>query len=165
MKANARRELIALYKMLIEHWNDQEAKGMASLYTARGGQVGFDGSQITGAKNIEKHLSPIFRDHPTHRFVFKILQIRNLGEKIGIVQAIAGMVPRNGMIIDASKNTVQTMLAHKVRERWKVELFQNTPARLDGRPKAVAAMTKQLQGLVKKQLNAPKRKRKVKVKV
>jgi hypothetical protein len=75
-----------------------------------------------------------------------------LGENVGTVQAIAGMVPRDGMIIDSSKNTVQTMLARKVRGRWKVELFQNTPARLDGRPNAVKAMTKQLQGLAKRQL-------------
>jgi uncharacterized protein (TIGR02246 family) len=108
-------------------------------------------NQITGAKNIEKHLSPIFRDHPTHKFVFHILDVRKLDETVGIVQAIAGMVPRNGNIIDSSKNTVQTMLAHKVRGKWKVEIFQNTPARLDGRPKAVKAMTKQLQRLVKAQ--------------
>jgi uncharacterized protein (TIGR02246 family) len=152
MKATPRSELIALYKMLIVHWNNQNAKAMSLLYTTGGGQVGFDGSQITGAKNIEKHLSPIFRDHPTYKFVFKILNVRVLGENVGTVQAIAGMVPRNGMIIDSSKNTVQTMLARKVRGQWKVELFQNTPARLDGRPNVVKAMTKQLQGLAKRQL-------------
>jgi uncharacterized protein (TIGR02246 family) len=156
MKSNARSELRALYKMLIKHWNDQDAKGMASLYTTHGGQVGFDGSQINGAKNIEKHLSPIFRDHPTQKFVFKVLNVRSLGERVGIVQSIAGMVPRNGIMIDSSKNTVQTMLAQQVRGRWKVELFQNTPARLDGRPKAISAMTKQLQGLVKRQLGTSK---------
>jgi uncharacterized protein (TIGR02246 family) len=156
MKSNARSELIALYQMLIDHWNNQDAKGMGSLYTSSGGQVGFDGSQITGPKNIVRHLSPIFRDHPTHKYVFKILIVKDFGKKVGLIQAIAGMVPRNGLTIDSSKNTVQTMLAQQVRGRWKVVLFQNTPARLDGRPKAVGAMTKQLQGLVKRQLGTSK---------
>jgi hypothetical protein len=44
------------------------------------------------------------------------------------------------------------VLARKKTSKWKVELFQNTPARLDGRPKEVNAMTKGLQVVAKAQL-------------
>jgi hypothetical protein len=62
------------------------------------------------------------------------------------------MVPRNEAKIDPTKNAVQTALARKKRGKWKIELFQNTPALLDGRPHEVSAMTKELQAVVKAQL-------------
>jgi uncharacterized protein (TIGR02246 family) len=152
MATSQRSQLISLYEVLIRSWNNRDAKGMAALYTNGGGQIGFDGSQISGPGDIEKHLAPIFRDHPTPKFVFIIREARLLGDAVGLVRAIAGMVPRNGTEIDSSLNTVQTMLARKQRSLWKVELFQNTPARLDGRPDDVSAMTRELQAVVKTQL-------------
>ena len=152
MATSQRSQLISLYEALIKSWNNRDAKGMAGLYTAGGGQIGFDGSQISGPGDIEKHLVPIFRDHPTARFVFIIREVKLLGDAVGLVRAIAGMVPRDGSEINASLNAVQSMLARKQRSLWKVELFQNTPARLDGRPEEVTAMTEELQSVVKMQL-------------
>ena len=152
MAASQRSQLISLYEALIRSWNNRDAKGMAALYAANGGQIGFDGSQINGPGDIEKHLAPIFRDHPTARFVFIIRDVKLLGEAVGLVRAIAGMVPRAGTEINSSLNAVQTMLARKQRSLWKVELFQNTPARFDGRPEEVTAMTRELQSVVKTQL-------------
>jgi uncharacterized protein (TIGR02246 family) len=152
MATSQRSQLISLYEALIKSWNNRDAKGMAALYTTGGAQVGFDGSQISGPGDIEKHLAPIFRDHPTARFVFIIKEVKLLGDAVGLVRAIAGMVPRDSSDINSSLNAVQTMLARKQRSLWKVELFQNTPARLDGRPEEVTAMTQELQAAVKAQL-------------
>jgi uncharacterized protein (TIGR02246 family) len=152
MAASKRSQLISLYEALIKSWNNRDAKAMAGLYATGGRQIGFDGSQVSGPGDIEKHLAPIFRDHPTPKFVFIIREVKLLGEAVGLVRAIAGMVPREGSAIDSSLNAVQTMLARKQRSLWKVELFQNTPARLDGRPDDVAAMTRELQSAVKAQL-------------
>ena len=152
MAGSQRSQLISLYEVLIRSWNNRDAKGMAALYAANGGQIGFDGSQISGPRDIEKHLAAIFRGHPTAKFVFIIREVRLLGEAVGLVRAIAGMVPRNGNEINSSLNAVQTMLARKQRSLWKVELLQNTPARFDGRPEDVTAMTRELQAVVKTQL-------------
>jgi len=35
---------------------------------------------------------------------------------------------------------------------WRIVLFQNTPARLDGRPEAVAAMSNELRAVAGQQL-------------
>jgi uncharacterized protein (TIGR02246 family) len=152
MALSQRSQLISLYEALIKSWNNRDAKGMAGLYAAGGGQIGFDGSQVRGPGDIEKHLTPIFRDHPTARFVFIINEVKLLSDAVGLVRAIAGMVSRDGSEINSSLNAVQSMLARKQRSLWKVELFQNTPARLDGRPEEVAAMTQKLQAVVKAQL-------------
>ncbi len=37
-----------LYKELLDSWNKQDAKGMASLFAIDGSSVGFDGSQMNG---------------------------------------------------------------------------------------------------------------------
>ena len=92
MALSQRSQLISLYEALIKCWNTRDAKGMAGLYANGGGQIGFDGSQISGPGDIEKHLAPIFRDHPTARFVFIIREVKLLGEAVGLVRAIAGMV-------------------------------------------------------------------------
>ena len=152
MATSQRSQLISLYEALIKCWNNRDAKGMAGLYAISGAQIGFDGSSISGPGDIEKHLAPIFRDHPTAKFVFVIREVKLLGEAVGLVRAIAGMVPRDGSEINSSLNAVQTMLARKQRSLWKVELFQNTPARLDGRPEEVVAMTQELQAVVKAKL-------------
>lgn len=152
MATSQRSQLISLYEALIKCWNNRDAKGMAGLYASGGAQIGFDGSEVSGAGDIEKHLAPIFRDHPTPKFVFIIRDVKLLGDDVGLLRAIAGMVPRDGTTINASLNTVQSMLARKQRSLWKVELFQNTPARLDGRPEDVAAMTQELQAAVNAQL-------------
>ena len=152
MAVSQRSQLISLYESLIKSWNNQDAKGMASLYARNGGQIGFDGSQITGPEEIEQHLAPIFRDHPTGKFVFIVRDVRLLGDAVGLVHAIAGMVPRDGTRINSSLNAVQSMLARKQRGKWKVELFQNTPARLDGHPEDVTAMTDELQAVITSQL-------------
>ena len=152
MATSQRSQLISLYEALIKSWNNRDAKGMAGLYTTGGGQIGFDGSQVSGSGDIEKHLAPIFRDHPTARFVFIIREVKLLGETVGLVGAVAGMVPRDSAEINSPLNAIQTMLARKQRSLWKVELFQNTPARLDGRPEDVAAMTQELQIAAKAQL-------------
>jgi uncharacterized protein (TIGR02246 family) len=151
MALSQRSQLISLYEALIKSWNNRDAKGMAGLYANGGSQIGFDGSQISGPADIEKHLAPIFRDHPTASFVFIVKEVKLLGEAVGLVRAIAGMVSRDGTGINPSFNAVQTMLARKQRSLWKVELFQNTPARLDGRPEEVAAMTRDLQAAVNTQ--------------
>jgi uncharacterized protein (TIGR02246 family) len=152
MATSQRSQLTSLYEALIKSWNNRDAKGMAGLYTASGGQIGFDGSQVSTPGDIDKHLTPIFRDHPTARFVFIIREVKLLGETVGLVRAVAGMVPRDSAEINSPLNAIQTMLARKQRSLWKVELFQNTPARLDGRPEEVAAMTQELQAVIKAQL-------------
>ena len=152
MAISKRAQLISVYKGLLKAWNDQNAQAMAAFYAPKAAQIGFDGSQVTGSKEIEKHLAPIFRDHPTHRFVHIVREVKLLTEDVGFIRAVAGMVPRNDTKIDPTKNAVQTVLARMNRGKWKIELFQNTPARLDGRPNEVRAMTKELQAIVKAQL-------------
>lgn len=143
------RQIRSLYEQLLAAWNRRDAQGMASLFAAHGSMVGFDGTTIDGGPlQIEAHLAPIFRDHPTGSYVCKVTWIRLLGDDVGLLQAFAGMLPPGKSEINPAINAVQTMVAVQRNGRWCVGHFQNTPAAFHGRPEAAAELTRELQELV-----------------
>jgi uncharacterized protein (TIGR02246 family) len=146
------QEIVSTYMKLLAAWNAQDASGMAALFAEGGAQVGFDGSEAQGPQTIHQQLAPIFRDHPTKRFVHVIREVHQVTGDVAMVRAIAGMVPRDSLELDESKNVIQTLVVRKEGPGWRIVLFQNTPARLDGRPEAVAAMSKELRAAAADQL-------------
>lgn len=134
----------ALYDALIEAWNRRDAEAMAALFAPEGQMVGFDGSQVDGAAKIAAHLAPIFADHPTPPFTTVVRGVRSLGPDAAILNAIAGMIPPGQAELRPELNAVQTVTATRRDGAWRIEMFQNTPAALHGRPEAVAAMTAEL---------------------
>ncbi len=146
------QEIVATYTKLIAAWNAQDAAGMAALFAEGGAQVGFDGSEAQGPRTIQQTLAPIFRDHPTKRFVHVIREVRPVTDDVVLLRAIAGMVPRDSLELDESKNVVQSLILRREGSGWRIVLFQNTPAKLDGRPEAVAAMSKELSAAAEQQL-------------
>ncbi|MGG2063842.1 SgcJ/EcaC family oxidoreductase [Bacillus sp. S14(2024)] len=137
-----------VYERLIEAWNNRDAEGMANLFTEHGESIGFDGSQSIGPTEIFSHLSPIFRDHPTARFVSKIKDLRFIGENAAILRAIAGMIPSGKSDLNPAVNTHHTLIVINNLNEWKIELFQNTPAQFHGRPELVEQMTEELKELI-----------------
>jgi uncharacterized protein (TIGR02246 family) len=149
---NAEEAAVPTYTKLLDAWNSQDAAAMAALFAEGGAQVGFDGSEAQGPKAIHQALAPIFRDHPTKRFVYVVREVRQLAEDVILLRAIAGMVPRDSLEIDESKNVIQSLALRCEHDVWRIALFQNTPARLDGRPELVAAMSRELSAAAKIQL-------------
>ena len=114
-----------------------------------GSIVGFDGSTANGRDEIEAHLAPIFRDHPTARYVGKIREVRRLGEA-ALVRAVAGMIPPGEDAIVPDRNAIQTLVASTgPGGNWWIEIFQNTPAKFDGRPDEADRLTQELQAEVR----------------
>ena len=132
---------------------------MAALFAEGGAQVGFDGSEAQGPQTIHQQLAPIFRDHPTKRFVHVVREVQWLTDGVAMLRACAGMVPRDSLELDESKNVVQTLVVRKEGGGLRIVLFQNTPARLDGRPEAVAAMSRELKAAAEQQLGGQPGKR------
>ncbi|MEJ0060926.1 MAG: SgcJ/EcaC family oxidoreductase [Terricaulis sp.] len=141
-------ELTALHAALLNAWNARDAAAMAGLYAEDGSQIGFDGSQADGRAEILNQLTPIFRDHPTARFVWKVREVRMLGEDVGLLRAVVGMVPPGKTEIKPEINAVQSLIASRSDAGWRIVLFHNTPAAWHGRPHDLAALTAELQALV-----------------
>jgi uncharacterized protein (TIGR02246 family) len=137
-------DIRALYDALIAAWNRRDAAAIAALFAPEGQLVGFDGSQVNGAAEIAAHLAPIFASHPTPPFTTVVRGVRALGPDAAILSAVAGMAPPGQADLKPELNAVQTLVAARRDGAWRIEMFQNTPAALHGRPEAVAAMTAEL---------------------
>jgi uncharacterized protein (TIGR02246 family) len=149
MSENDQREVRNLYQNLIESWNRQDGAGMALVFAADGNMVGFDGSQVNGATEIESSMSQIFSHHPTAKFVTIIREVRMLGRDSAILRAVVGMVPRDHDDINPNVNAIQTVMASKKDGAWRIEMFQNTPAAFHGRPEESQKLTSELRNALK----------------
>jgi uncharacterized protein (TIGR02246 family) len=138
----------SLHTAFISAWNRRDAKAMADLFASNGAMIGFDGSEAQTPAAILAHLEPVFRDHPTARYVVKIREARMVGETAALLRAHAGMIPPGQSRIKPEVNAVQTLTASRTSGRWLIEMFQNTPAAWHGRPKDVEALTAELQALI-----------------
>ena len=62
----------ALYRQMLDRWNQRSADKLAALFDEDGNLVGFDGSPLNGRAEIESQIRQIFADHPTAAYVGKI---------------------------------------------------------------------------------------------
>jgi uncharacterized protein (TIGR02246 family) len=149
VKSSESNEVQELYQQLIDGWNNRSARRMADQFAEDGEMIGFDGSQAIGREEIFSHLDPIFKEHPTPPFVTKVKDVRFLGSEVAILRAIAGMVPPGQSDLNPKLNTHHTLVAVKNDGKWRIALFQNTPAQFHGRPELVEQMTEELKQLLK----------------
>ena len=139
-------QLEDLYHQLLKAWNERDATSYARLFSKEGAIVGFDGSTANSQQEIEGHLKPIFKDHPTATYVGKVRAIREIGSDTALVRAVAGMIPPGKSALMPERNCIQTLVASRQPSSgWRIEMFQNTPARLDGRPEEVDKLTRELE--------------------
>jgi uncharacterized protein (TIGR02246 family) len=90
----------------------------------------------------------VFANHKTAGYVWKIEEIRFLDSTVALLRAIVGMVPPGKKELNPATNAIQSLIAIKQNDIWKISLFQNTPAQFHGRPELVDAMTKELSKLL-----------------
>ncbi|WP_410809451.1 SgcJ/EcaC family oxidoreductase [Micromonospora sp. 067-2] len=122
-----------LYEELLTAWNDRDASRYAALFADGGSLIGFDGSQVS-ASEVQGHLAPIFTDHPTAAYVWRVQEVRPLGSAVVLLRARVGMIPPNQTDLNPAVNAVQTLVAVQQDGTWRVASFQNTPAQYHGRP-------------------------------
>ncbi len=141
-------EARALYRQVLDGWNKRSANGFAALFTNDGSVVGFDGSMLDGPAEIESALRQIFANHPTAAYVAKVRSVRFLAPDVAVLRAVAGMVPPGQSDLNPAVNAVQTLVAAKRDGKWRVVLFQNTPAQFHGRPDLFQQLTEELRQLL-----------------
>lgn len=138
----------ALYQQLLDSWNRRDAEGFATLFDDEGHSIGFDGSPMTGRAEIAATLGQIFADHVTATYVAKIRAVRFLAPDVAMLRAVVGMVPPGQSDINPAVNALQTIVAVKHDDGWRIALLQNTPAQFHGRPEMAEALTRELRQLL-----------------
>ena len=147
-QSTAETNVFALYRDLLDAWNKRNAHDYAVLFTDDANVIGFDGSQMDGRVQIETELSRIFKDHVTSAYVGKVREVRLLAPNVALLRAVVGMVPPGKSEINPATNAIQSLVATKQNDNWRIVLFQNTPAQFHGRPELAEALTAELQELV-----------------
>ena len=137
-------EVHALYRQMLDGWNQRSADAFATTFAPDGEAIGFDGSQMTGRAEIAATLRQIFADHVTAPYVSKVRSVRLLSPEVAILRAIVGMVPPGQSDLNPAVNAHQTLVAAKRDGIWRIELLQTTPAQFHGRPDLVQHMTEEL---------------------
>jgi len=137
-----------LYHQMLASWNTRNSQALAALFAEEGDLIGFDGSQHTGRAGIASDLGSIFAGHATPTYVGKVRSVELLSAEVGILRAVAGLVPPGQSDLAAPLNAVQTLLACRREGVWCIVLFQNTPAQYHGRPEQVQALTEELRQLL-----------------
>jgi uncharacterized protein (TIGR02246 family) len=134
----------ALYRAILEGWNAQDASAFAAPFAEDGEVIGFDGSQVAGRAQIETEMAAIFADHATGRYVGITRSVRQLGADVALLHAVSGVVPAGAYAIQPELNAIQSLVAQRQAEGWRVIMYQNTPAAFHGRPELADALTDEL---------------------
>ena len=135
----------ALYEALIDGWNNKNGEAFAAPFAEDGAVIGFDGSEQRGRGKIEAEMQGIFDDHETATYVTKVKSIELLSPEVALLRAIVGMILPGSTDLEPERNVQQTVVAVKQAADWRIALFQNTPAKFDGRPQLVEEFTRELQ--------------------
>ena len=141
-------ELRELYDRLIAAWNSRDAERFAAFFDADGVSIGFDGSTVTGVE-IRDHVAGVFADHATASYVAKVRDVRRLGPDAALLRSIVGMIPPGEDRLKPDVNAIQTVVAVRGGDGWRVALLQNTPAQYHGRPELVEQHTAELEELLR----------------
>jgi uncharacterized protein (TIGR02246 family) len=97
----------------------------------------------------------IFGDHQTAVYVAKVREVRFLAPSVALLRAVAGMVPIGHTDLNPAVNAIQSLVAVKHGEHWRIALFQNTPAQFHGRPELVEQMTEELRQVLGRRKRKP----------
>jgi len=141
-------EILTLYQEILEGWNRHNGAAMAASFADDAEVVGFDGSQILGRQAIISEMDRIFASHETAAYVGKVRRVVRLAEDAALLRAVAGMVPPGQNDINPAVNTIHSVVAARREGRWRVLLFQSTPAQFHGRPELAEALTNELRQLL-----------------
>jgi uncharacterized protein (TIGR02246 family) len=137
-------DIRALHRGLLEAWDARDADAYAESFAVDGTLVGFDGSTVDGRAEVRSHLGGIFADHATGSYVAAVRDARMLSPDVGVLRAVAGLIPPGQDEINPATNAIQTLVAVREDGAWHVALFQNTPAAFHERPAAADALTDEL---------------------
>ncbi len=153
MKAQAGKSteeslIISIYHELLDSWNRKSPSNFAFSFDENAIVVGFDGSQMNGRADIEIEMGQLFANHEIGTYVSKVREVRFLTKRVAILKAVAGMIPHGETDLKPEINAIQTLVAVRNNDDWKVALFQNTPAQFHGRPELAEALTAELRQLV-----------------
>ena len=142
-------QIRALYASFLDGWNRRSGAAVAAGFADDADIIGFDGTHHRGRLSIAADLRQIFGSHQTPAYVAVVRSVRPIAANVAVLMAHAGMMPAGGNDLDPDLHTVHTLVAvDEGGGRWRISLFQSTPAAFHAFPEEREALTEELRGLL-----------------
>jgi uncharacterized protein (TIGR02246 family) len=142
-------QIRALYASFLDGWNRRSGAAVAAGFADDGDIIGFDGTHHRGRLSIAADLRAVFGSHQTAAYVAVVRSVRPVAADVAVLIANAGMIPPGGNDLDPALHTVHTLVAvDEGRGRWRISLFQATPAAWHGHEHLRDELTEELRGLL-----------------
>jgi uncharacterized protein (TIGR02246 family) len=131
--ATAQREEAAesavrsLYEELISGWNQGSGQRFAAVFTADGDLVAFDGTHLHGRQVIEEFQQMLLDKWlKGSRLTGGVTEVRFFGPDTAVMHALGGTIKRGKSRPSRARESIQTLVAHRTGEGWRLAAFQNT---------------------------------------
>ena len=142
-------QIRSLYVQFVEGWNRRSGAAVAATFADDGDIVGYDGTHHHGRLAIAADFRQIFGSHETASYVAVIRSVRPIAQGVALLLAYAGMIPPGSNDIDPRFHTLHTVVAvDEGGGRWRISLFQSTPAAFHAFPEERERLTEELRGLL-----------------
>jgi uncharacterized protein (TIGR02246 family) len=142
-------QIRALYHSYLDGWNRRSGAAVAAGFADDGDVIGFDGTHHRGRLSIAADLRQVFGSHQTPAYVGVVRSVRPIAPGVAVLMAHAGMIPAGESDFDPQLHVVHTLVAvDEGGGRWRISVFQATPAAWHQQPGARDALTQELRGLL-----------------
>jgi uncharacterized protein (TIGR02246 family) len=116
-----------LYQQFTDAWDQGDGAALAAVFTDDGDLVGFDGTHLHGRSVIEKFQQNLFDKYlKGTRLTGAVTDVRFLDSSTALVHAIGGTIKKNKMKPTRARDSIQTLVATRASDGWRLAAFQNT---------------------------------------
>jgi uncharacterized protein (TIGR02246 family) len=119
-----------LYEELMDGWNRGSGEAFAAAFTADGDLVAFDGTHFEGREEIAPFHQELFdRWMKGSRLVGQVKDVRFLSPDVALIHAVGSTVMRGKSEPSPERDSIQTLVAVRRDDGWRLAAFQNTRVR------------------------------------
>jgi uncharacterized protein (TIGR02246 family) len=122
--------LRALVQTIVEGWNNANGSMIASVYAADGTLVAGDGTVTRGPGEIARYHDRQFQDFlKGTRLSVDVRSVHFLSENVALMQTEGGILWPGQQQFAPGNRGIQSFIAVREGQTWRVRLFQNTRVR------------------------------------
>ena len=119
-----------LYQQLMDGWNQGSGDAFAAVFAENGHLVAFDGTHFEGKAEIAPFHQELFDKWlKGTRLVGRVKDVRLLSPDVALMHAVGGTVMRGKSEPSPERDSIQTLVAIRQGEEWRLAAFQNTRLR------------------------------------
>jgi uncharacterized protein (TIGR02246 family) len=119
-----------LYEELMDGWNRGSGEAFAAAFTEDGDLVAFDGTHFEGREEIAPFHQELFdRWMKGSRLVGQVKDVRFLSPDVALIHAVGSTMMRGKSEPSPERDSIQTLVAVRRDDGWRLAAFQNTRVR------------------------------------